>query len=217
VTGAIIGGGGFGSSGNGTGMRTLLGDNTFTGLTIIGGGTVVVNSINSVAGGNPPFNASGLGAPTTVANGTIYRGSSGNNTGLTYTGPGETTDRVIDLDSVTGSVTLDQSGGGVLEFTSSFIAAGAGSKTLTLQGSGVGQIDGAIVNNSAMNTTSVNKTGTGTWILAGASTYTGTTTVSAGELMVAGAVAGSVIANGGTFRGTGTVASNVTINASAAA
>ncbi len=216
VTGAIIGGGGFGSSGNGSGMRTLLGDNNFTGDTIIGGGTVVVNSINSVAGGNPPFNTSGLGAPTTVANGTIYMGSSGNNTGLTYTGSGETTDRVIDLDSVTGGVTLDQSGGGVLEFTSSFIADGAGSKTLTLQGSGVGQIDGAIVNNSAANRTSVTKTGTGTWILAGASTYTGTTTVSAGELIVSGSVAGSVVANGGTLRGPGTVTSNVTINASAA-
>lgn len=216
VTGNVTGDSKLTSSSFGSGMRTLAGDNTFTGQTDINGGTVAVNSINSVNGGSPAFEASGLGAPTTVANGTISIGYSSTPATLRYTGAGETTDRVVDLAGSTGAVALDQSGGGLLKFTSDFTASGSGDKTLTLQGSGAGEIAGSIVNNSAANITSVAKTGSGTWTLSGANLFTGNTTVSAGKLILSGSVAGSVVVNGGTFRGRGTVTSNYTQGASAA-
>ncbi len=218
VTGNVTGDSKLTSSSEGSGVRTLAGDNTFTGPTDINGGTLAVNSINSVNGGTPLFDASGFGAPTTVANGTITFGYSSTTATLRYTGPGETTDRIMDLAGSSGGAVLDQSGDGLLKFTSAFTATGGGSKTVTLQGStaGVGEIAGAIPNNSAANRTSVTKTGTGTWILSGANPYTGNTTVSAGKLILRGSVGGSVVANsGGTFSGTGTVASNLTISTGA--
>src|SRR5262249_49575804 len=86
-------------------------------------------------------------------------------------------------------------GSAPLSFTSSFTATGAGSKTLNLQGSNTGAntISGAIVDNSATNKTSVSKSGAGTWVLAGANTYTGTTTVNTGSLQIgSGGTSGSL-------------------------
>lgn len=63
---------------------------------------------------------------------------------------------------------------------------------------------------------SINKIGTGTWTLTGASTYTGTTTVGAGSLMVNGnngAAMGSVTVNAaGTLAGTGIIGGATTVN-----
>ncbi|MES2924929.1 MAG: autotransporter-associated beta strand repeat-containing protein [Verrucomicrobiota bacterium] len=168
---------------NSSGTWTVSGNNTFTGTTAVTGGILRVSSLNSVVGGTA---SSSLGAPTTVANGTIAMSAGG---ALTYTGTGETTDRAINLSATTTGGVLDQSGTGLLKFTSNFTATGAGSKTLTLQGStaGTGEISGVIVNNSATNKTSLTKTGSGMWTLGGTNTYTGNTTVSAGTLSLANA------------------------------
>jgi len=149
-------------------------NNSYTSTTTVSAGTLSINSIKNVGAG-----ASAVGAPTSVANGTIAIGSGGTAGTLEYTGSGHTTDRVLNLAGTTGGVTLDQSGTGLLHFTSNFTATGAGSKTLTLRGStaGTGQISGAIVNNSGSNTTSLTKSGSGIWILSGANTYTGTTSL----------------------------------------
>lgn len=56
------------------------------------------------------------------------------------------------------------------------------------------------------------KTGSGTMVLAGNSSYDGATLVSAGTLLVTGALGNSAVSvNGGAFGGTGTVGSNLTI------
>jgi autotransporter-associated beta strand protein len=177
-----------------TGTLVLTGANTYTGVTRSVGTVVSVSSINSVTGGSPSSN---LGAPTTVANGTIGLGSGTTAGTLVYTGTGETTDRVIDLGGTTGGGTIDQSGTGLLKFTSDLTATGAGNKTLALRGStaGTGEIAGAIVNSTG--TTGVTKTGTGTWTLSGASTYTGATTISAGTLIASTIVDGGPSSLGG--------------------
>ncbi|MFN4943171.1 MAG: beta strand repeat-containing protein, partial [Akkermansiaceae bacterium] len=172
---------------SGTGIWVLSGANTYTGATAIsGGGALRINTINDVGGG-----ASAIGAPTTAGNGTIAIGSGTTGGALVYTGTAFDTDRVINLAGTTGGAWLDQSGTGLLKFSSNFTATVAGAKTLTLQGSttGTGEISGAIVNGSG--TTSVAKSGRGTWTLSGTSNYTGTTSVSNGTLILSGSLTGS--------------------------
>jgi len=202
----------------------LGGANTYSGSTAISGyGGVLIGSLNSVNGGTPLLASSSLGCPTTVANGTIQIGGTFYYGTLTYTGTGETSDRVINLAGTTGGAIISQSGTGLLKFISALTVTGAGTKTLTLTGStaGTGEFAGVIVDNqTGTYNTMVTKSGTGTWTLSGANTYTGVTTVSGGTLLVTGSTAsGSTVTvqSGGTLGGTGSIAGNVTFNLGACA
>ncbi|MHA3771339.1 autotransporter-associated beta strand repeat-containing protein [Verrucomicrobiota bacterium sgz303538] len=193
----------------GAGTVVFNGANTYSGATNIQSGTLSVGSLNSVATnatlGTVHADSSNLGAPTTVASGTINLGSGTAITtaALKYTGAGETTDRVLNLSGSTNGATIDQSGTGLLKFTSNLTASGAGSKTLTLQGStaGAGEIAGAIVDNSPTNKTAITKAGTGTWTLSGTNTYTGATAINGGTLALTGTLGSTAITVGtaGTF------------------
>jgi fibronectin-binding autotransporter adhesin len=198
---------------DGAGILALGGENTFTHFVRIQYGTLSVSHI-----GNAGL-SSNLGT-----NGTINFGSTSTPGGpgiLRYTGTGETSDKVLNLSSNSGGAVIDQSGSGLLKFTSALTATGAGSKSLTLRGStsGTGEIAGAIVNNSATNRTSLVKDGTGTWTLSGANSYTGATTVNSGTLRVNGSITSSVTVFGpgpfggvgGTLAGSGTTGA-VTVN-----
>lgn len=210
ISGPISGAANFTKTG--AGKLVLTGDNTYTGQTTINNGILSVVSYNSVVNGAA---ASSLGAPTDVASGTINIGATTANMTNIYTGPGETSDRVINLSGTTGTVTLQADGTGPLVFTSDFTASGAGAKKLTLQGSNTGNnsVKGAIVDSTG-GATSVTKSGAGTWELAGNNTYSGGTIVTAGQLNIGSATAlstGSFTNNGSTGKFDNTSGADLTI------
>ncbi len=152
--------------------------NSFSGPVSIYNGTVSVANIGNSGA------ISNLGT-----NGTINLGSVGTNNAavtatLLYTGTGETTDKVVKLNGLTSNSTsiIDASGSGLLKFTSA-VTGVDGSKTLTLQGTGTGEL-AAGLGNFGTGVLSLTKSGTGTWTLSGNNTFTGATTVNTGGTLV---------------------------------
>ncbi|MEI6606273.1 MAG: Ig-like domain-containing protein [Verrucomicrobiota bacterium] len=179
-----------GSSGGITkiGVGTLVlgnASNNYAGAVLIKNGTLRTASIKSVNGGVSP-----LGAPTTVAAGTIAVGDLTTTGVLAYSGSGDITDRVINLSGNTGGATLDQSGSGLLQFTSALTATGLGSKTLTLQGAtaGTGELAGTIVDNAngGITTTTSNYSAGATTLVLDSVTGITTGTTIAGNNIPAG-------------------------------
>jgi autotransporter-associated beta strand protein len=183
------GGGAFTLRKIGAGTLRLTGENTYSGPTVVESGALSAASINCAAGGPAGvLPASGLGAPSSLENGIVeFQGDCT----LIYTGKGEVTNRIIDLAGHQQTVTFDQSGSGLLKFTSPFDISGYGfSKTIVLTGStaGAGELAANIrdaYDRKRAATTSLTKTGTGAWTLSGSNSYTGPTTVEQGTLSLA--------------------------------
>lgn len=182
------GGGAFLLKKCGTGTLALTGNNRFTGQTILEDGTLRVASLNSVVHGRP---ASSLGAPNDIETGEIVIGNGDGTCALIHTGTGETSDRVMNLAGKKSTVTFEQSGTGLLKLTSPFVISGhSASKTIVLQGdtAGTGELAGSLFDphdRAGKATTSLIKSGTGSWTLSGTNTYTGPTSVTRGTLVLA--------------------------------
>ena len=207
IAGVISGPGGLIKEGTAGPLRITNNANTFAGTVSVNAGSLQVISLNCVSGGTP---ASSLGTPRTAAAGTIALGFNNSPGALIYSGPGETTDRVIKLAGATGGATINQAGtgsglpttrgvSGLLKFTGNIVAPGIANqdnrKTLTLTHTisgktgthvGTGEISGVIgdsvLGSAGQLATSVVKDGPGTWTLAGSNTYSGATSVKAGTL-----------------------------------
>ena len=175
VSGIVSGGGTLTKTG--AGILTLSGANTFGTYLNVVNGFVSVSSIGNAGQVGP------LGT-----NGTIVLGSATSTGGLIYTGAGETTDRTIyipgNINGTSGAI-LDASGTGLLRLATAISLAYDGAKTITLQGTGTGEIDGPITDGlyDWYNTvTSIVKNGSGTWSLLSANAFSGTVTLNGGVL-----------------------------------
>lgn len=179
-----------------------------------GGGTVVLTNTNAIAG--PVRVSGGTLSVSSIANnlgtGTdnILLGNLAVSTVLLYnaSGTGEITNRIININGSATATAIDQSGTGLLKFTGAVNSGivNSGDKILTLKGSsaGTGELAG-IISNGSGGTQAIVKTGTGTWTLSGANSYTGSTTVSGGVLAIgtAGTInttSGVAIGSTGDFR-----------------
>jgi autotransporter-associated beta strand protein len=188
---------------SGGSILTLAGNNGYTGRTRVNAGKLSFNSISNVGGGG-----SALGAPATVANGTINIGNIGTAATITYTGSGHSTDRVINLSGSTGGATIDASGSGPLTLTSAITAA-AGAKTLTLTGTNTAANTlGATAIPGLAEVLTITKSGAGTWWVNGFSSPKNAWSVTAGTLVAAGAITTgdqNVTVSGGTLAGVGPI------------
>ncbi|MDI1312379.1 autotransporter-associated beta strand repeat-containing protein, partial [Prosthecobacter sp.] len=172
VANAISGSGAFTQAGSGT--TTLTGDNSYSGSTTINAGVL---SVSVLANGGSNSN---LGASTSAATNLVLNGGT-----LQYTGGNTRTDRLFSVGSNGG--TLDASGTGAVNFTntgSMGFNGQSGIRTLTLTGTNAGDNILAAVIGDNGGATVLTKSGTGTWVLTGANSYTGTTTISEGTLQI---------------------------------
>ncbi len=186
------GGGSFLIKKCGAGTLQLSGNNTFTGQTVLESGMLSVSSFNCYTKGKGKASSS-LGVPTDIESGEIVIGEAGKDgdCAVIYTGTGEMTDRVMNLSGKKATVTFNQSGSGLLKFTSDFLISGYGAdKTIELSGdsAGSGELAGNLQNphdRVGKASCAVTKSGSGTWTLSGANSYTGPTKILKGTLILA--------------------------------
>jgi autotransporter-associated beta strand protein len=167
---------------SGSGTWTLTGSNTYTGATNVNAGALNVQSGGALAGTSS----------VTVASGAALQLQGGISTSsavaLTLNGTGIATngalENVAGNNTYSGLIALGSnstigSDAGTLTLSNTGAITGSGNN-LTLTGSGNGTLASIIGTGAA----AVTKSGSGTWTLTGANTYTGGTTVNAGTLVV---------------------------------
>lgn len=179
---------------SGSGTLTITGTgSTLDGTVSVSGGTLAVNDWRAINNNSGIIN---IGTSTTSATLSVI----GNNVLQSSL----TTSKVINLAGSTGGATILASQTGTspgLILNADFSATGgtsANAKTLTLGGTNIAQntINGIISNNDAGGLVNLTKVDAGTWVLAGANAFTGTTTITNGILKLkANAAVSTIIAD----------------------
>ncbi|MFM7207538.1 MAG: autotransporter-associated beta strand repeat-containing protein [Planctomycetaceae bacterium] len=217
LTGTIVGEGSL--TVDGTGTIVFSNNNTYTGDTTIDSGAAgpaVARVTRSRPFGTGTVTLGATGNATTarieiqdtrsVPNALRFSGR--NNTTVGLQNLSGTNDFQGTISALTGGTSyIIQSDAGLMRFTATDSAAGGvsltsaatGVRTFTLQGAGRGEVTGGITNGSG--TVQIVKAGSGTWTLSGSTSHTGTTTIQAGTLRLAGALglaASPTVVAGGT-------------------
>ena len=209
-----------------SGTLTLAGDNTFTGNVVVDGASSILVATRNTSLGTGTKTVTVTGFDRTLA----LDGSAGNITlgsNISYSFSNNTTQALWNLagnNTVSGSISMTVGGGdtiirsdaGSLTLAGNIGVSSANLRILTLTGSAGGTVSGTVWNGNG--TTSLVKTGTGTWTLSGSNTYTGGTQINAGVLAITNTSAlgtGTVTISSGTLRATmsGTVANSIVANA----
>ncbi len=203
------------------GTIVLSGTNTFDGgVTVNSGALRITNStalgdgtkaitLNNGSNGAPQLRLDGSSNPIELAAG-ISLLTSNDTTGAILSEAGNNV--------LAGPITLTGGGGATRIYVSADtltldgnIAPNTTSRTLRLGGAGAGLVNGVISNGSATNVLiDLNKIDSGTWTLAGANTHSGTTTISAGTLVVGHP---SALGHGGSTFGSATGGTSITSGA----
>lgn len=184
VMSGVLSGSGAGLRKIGAGSLRLTGANTYTGLTQVEAGAIVVSSLGrSTGSGGTSVGISGVTMDNTNA---ITLGNAGTGAAtLQYVGPGEVSDRKIRLNTTTGTIQIHADGTGPLILTNLVNDMVAGAKTLALRGSNMqGNMITSVLEDFSSTALGVTVDGGAAWILSGNNTYSGTTTASAGALGV---------------------------------
>jgi len=202
------------------GTWALTGNNTFTGNIGIYGGTLSANTMADTGGSS----ALGMGSVSSY----IMMGQNGGLGTLSYVGSSTSSNRTLRIynDSAgnSGGTISVANAGQTLTLSGSlgFHFGGTYTSRLFLAGAGNG-----VLQSSVMATPmSLTKSGTGTWTISGSNLYSGTTTVTAGTLLIngnnggaTGAVtvtgAGAILGGSGTIGGATTLAANTKLSAGA--
>jgi autotransporter-associated beta strand protein len=204
---------------------TLSASSTYSGGTQIGtnngAGVLRATANNALGTGAIDFDGSG-GATGPTSRLELSGGISLTNPTITLNQRNNTS---VAIESVSGNNTMSgaislSSGGNQARIQSDAntlilsggISAASSTRTLTLQGAGNGIASGLISNGGGA--ISIAKEGTGTWTLSNINTYTGTTTVSTGTLLVNGRTGTGLttVASGATLGGSGTVAGDLSLS-----
>lgn len=169
---------------------------TYTGITTISGGVL---GVDKLADGGV---ASSIGMSSAAASNLVI----GNGSTLRYTGAGDTTNRLFTLSS--GVTFIESSGTGAIVFTDTgpvTLANNNQARTIALGGANTGNntLAGSI-GNAGSGITTLAKNDSGTWVLTGNHTYTGSTNINGGILSIGGggttgSVASATVNNFGTL------------------
>jgi autotransporter-associated beta strand protein len=181
----ISGAGGLRSGGTGNRFLNAT-NNTYTGVTTLDGGQTVVtalaniNTASSIGNGSVAGSAADLVFGGGVLGYTVATAPTSTNRLFTI-GDANGLTAAISSDNSTPANTMSFTGTGAIAF------GGSGPRSLILGGNNTGNNTFApILGDGPGGATSLAKNGAGTWILAGANTYTGGTVVSGGTLTVNG-------------------------------
>ena len=169
---------------NSGGTIVLAGTNTFTGLCIIHDGTLAASYIGNAG---TPGNLGAAANNASLASTALQ--IDGGGAALSYTGPGETTNRNIlitganngiafILANAAGALTLSGTIAGKVQNSTN------GAEWLVLGGSSsaANTLLGPVLDSGAGNHTSLSKQGAGTWVLSGSKSYAAVTDVQSGVL-----------------------------------
>ena len=167
----------FGKRGPGA-VSLAGGANANTGVTTLRGGTLIVSTLAN--GGSP----SDIGAASGAAANLVFNGGA-----LQYIGGAASIDRLFTVGTSGGAI--DVAGTGALTLNNSGNVSLGGTLTLTGSTADTNTLVSTLIAGGGLN-----KSGSGTWVLTGANTFGGVTTIGNGVLQI-GAGGGSGTLGGG--------------------
>ena len=193
-------------------LLVLSGSNSFTGTTTIGattasvvqysGANAIGSTVNTIVGNGSTVQLAGIGTSGSSTQTLTLEGGSGGQDGAAGGSLESVSGNNTLADTVNLTATTDvfADSGSTLNLSGPISStAMGGTQTLFLKGASTGTstISGVISNGSTGGKIALNENTFGTWVLSNTNSYTGATTVSAGNLQVTGSLAsGSAVTVG---------------------